>query len=316
EPANIAGYMTSRAQMPIMTNSESILQFGSNAYAKPATALNVLRETVLGRELFDFAFKEYSRRWMFKRPEPADLFRTMEDASGVDLDWFWRSWFYTTDHTDIAVTGVTRYTVDTRDPEIEKGRRRAERDGRALTLSTERNRELPKYVERYPALVDFYNTYDELDVTPRDVRTYEDFLEKRTDEEKAMLGSELRFYVVDLENLGGIPMPVAMDLHFVDGTSRHVRVPAEIWRRNVATVSKLVITEKDVERVVIDPRREIADADESNNVWPPAIGDERMRLNPNRSRRGGSNPMREAREEAEKKKPRSPAATSGADEER
>ena len=316
EPANIAGYMTSSAQMPIMTNSESILQFGANAYAKPATALNVLRETVRGRELFDFAFKEYSRRWMFKRPEPADLFRTMEDASGVDLDWFWRAWFYTTDHTDIAVTGVTRYTIDTRDPEVEKGRRRAKRDGRSLTFSTERNRELPKYVERYPALVDFYNTYDELDVTPRDVRTYESFLEKRSDEEKAMLQSEMRFYVVDLENVGGIPMPVAMDVHFVDGTTEHVRMPAEIWRRNVTSVSRLVIAEKDVERVVIDPRREIADADESNNVWPPAIGDERMRLNPNRSRRGGSNPMREAREETEKMKRRSPAATSGADEER
>ena len=119
--------MTSASQVPIMTNSESILQFGANAYAKPATALNILRETIMGRELFDFAFKEYSRRWMFKRPEPADLFRTMEDASGVDLDWFWRGWFFTTDHTDMALTGATRWTVDTQDPTIEKELDRAER---------------------------------------------------------------------------------------------------------------------------------------------------------------------------------------------
>jgi hypothetical protein len=270
---------------------------------------------VLGRELFDFAFKEYSRRWMFKRPEPADLFRTMEDASGVDLDWFWRGWFYTTDHTDIAITGATRYSVDTRDPEIEKERRRAERDGRAVTMSTERNRDLPKYVEQYPDLVDFYNTYDELDVTPKDVREYERFLADRTDEEKALLRSNLRFYVVELENLGGLPMPVILDVEYTDGTVDHVRVPAEIWRSNVSTVSKLVMSEKDVARIVLDPRRETADADESNNVWPPEMGEKRLRLTPGGGRRrgGGANPMREAQEEAKRMKRRSPAATSGAE---
>ncbi|MEM6674946.1 MAG: M1 family metallopeptidase [Planctomycetota bacterium] len=313
DPENIASYMTSQSQVPIMTNSESILQFGSNAYAKPATALNVLRETVLGRELFDFAFREYSRRWMFKRPEPADLFRTMEDASGVDLDWFWRGWFYTTEHTDLAVTGVTRYTIDTRDPEVEKTRRREERDGRPLTLSTERNRELPKYAERFPALVDFYNSYDALDVTPKDVRDYESFLEGRTDEEKEMLRSNLSFYVVELENLGGLPMPVLFDAHFADGSVEHVRVPAEIWRSNSTTASKLVMSEKELVRVVLDPRRETADANDDNDVWPPEIGARRMQLRPNRDR-SRSNPMREAREETEKIKRRSPSVTSGASE--
>ncbi|MEO1535148.1 MAG: M1 family metallopeptidase, partial [Planctomycetota bacterium] len=128
EPQDITGYMASQRQVPIMTNSESIQQFGANAYAKPATALNILRESVMGREAFDYAFKTYAERWKFKRPEPADLFRTMEDASGVDLDWFWRAWFYTTDHSDLAILGATRYTIDTRDPNVEKGRRRAERD--------------------------------------------------------------------------------------------------------------------------------------------------------------------------------------------
>jgi len=296
EPQNMTRYMTSENSVPIMTNSESIPQFGNNAYGKPATALNVLRETIMGRELFDFAFKEYSRRWMFKRPEPADLFRTMEDASGVDLDWFWRAWFYTTDHTDIAILGATRYTVDTRDPSIENERRREERDGAPLTKSKERNRDLPKYIEQYPELADFYNTYDELEVTDADVQQYMRFVEGLSGDEREMLGSEMRFYVVELENQGGIPMPIILDAHLEDGGTQRVRVPAEIWRMNETTVSKLVITDQDVTRFVLDPQLETADADLSDNVWPPEFGDERLRLFPGRSWRGGSNPMRRARE--------------------
>ena len=124
EPRVIADYMRSRNQVPIMTNSESLLQFGNNAYAKPAAALNVLRETVLGRELFDFAFKEYAQRWKFKRPTPSDFFRTMEDASGTDLDWFWRGWFYTTDAVDVSVDGISEYTISSQNPETEKAWRK------------------------------------------------------------------------------------------------------------------------------------------------------------------------------------------------
>lgn len=299
-PGNMADYMTSSAQVPIMTNSESILQFGNNAYGKPATALNVLRETIMGRELFDFAFKEYSQRWMFKRPEPADLFRTMEDASGVDLDWFWRGWFFTTDHTDIAITGASRWQVDTEDPTIEKELAKAKRDSIPVNLSKERNRDLPKYVERYPHLVDFYNSYDRLDVTEKDIEQYEKFMEKRSGDERDMLGSELRFYVVDLANIGGLPMPVILDAHLADGTKMHVRVPAEVWRSNASTVSKLVITDQDVTKFVLDPRLETADGDLSNNVYPPEFNEGRFKLTPNSSRDRG-NPMREARE-AEKKR--------------
>ena len=303
EPANMTSYMTSSAQMPIMTNSESILQFGNNAYGKPATALNVLRETILGRELFDFAFKEYSTRWMFKRPEPADLFRTMEDASGVDLDWFWRSWFFTTDHTDIAITGATRYTIDTRNPEIEKAERRAERDARPITQSKRRNRDLPKYVEQYPDLVDFYNTFDALAVTDRDVETYEKFMKGLSDEEREMLGSDARFYVVELENRGGIPMPVIIDAHLEGGETFQVRVPAEIWRKNPDQVTKLIMSDKDVTKFVLDPLLETADADTTNNVWPPEMGDEKLRLNKGGGffRGGGSNPMREAQKQKAKR---------------
>ncbi|MEC7232674.1 MAG: M1 family aminopeptidase, partial [Planctomycetota bacterium] len=299
-PQKIAPYMTSSSQMPIMTNSESILQFGANAYAKPATALNILRETIMGRELFDFAFKEYSRRWMFKRPEPADLFRTMEDASGVDLDWFWRGWFFTTDHTDMALTGATRWTVDTQDPTIEKERQRAERDGIPMTLSAERNRELPKYVERFPELVDFYNTYDALDVTQEDVDKYESFAKKRKGDELEILGMETRFYVVDIENLGGLPMPVILDVHYEYGEVEQIRVPAEIWRSNATSIQKLVMTDRDVVRFVLDPRRETADGDLSNNVWPPEMDDRRFRVNGGGSRDRG-NPMRTARDRGKKK---------------
>lgn len=129
---------------PIMTNSESVIALGPNAYAKPATAFNILRETILGRELFDFAFKTYSERWKFKRPMPADFFRTMEDASGVDLDWFWRGWFYTTDHTDIAIEGVRLFNIDTMNPDVEKTVARQGRASEPVTLSTQRNKALPK----------------------------------------------------------------------------------------------------------------------------------------------------------------------------
>ncbi|PTB87087.1 aminopeptidase, partial [Pseudidiomarina aestuarii] len=103
EARGIIDYMKSTNQVPIMTQSDSVLNLGPNAYTKPAVALNILREVIMGRELFDYAFKEYARRWMFKRPTPADFFRTMEEASGVDLDWFWRGWFYSTDHVDISL---------------------------------------------------------------------------------------------------------------------------------------------------------------------------------------------------------------------
>ena len=302
----MTGYMVSEAQVPIMTNSESILQFGNNAYGKPATALNVLRETVMGRELFDFAFKEYSRRWMFKRPEPADLFRTLEDASGVDLDWFWRGWFYSTDHTDLALTGVTRYRIDSEDPEREKARRREARDAEPMTLSEARNRDLPKYVEAYPDLVDFYNTYDELDVTPADVRRYEKLMEGRDEAQAELMGSPLNFYVVDVENQGGLVMPVLLDLEYADGSKESLRIPAEIWRSNEASVSKLVLSEKELRRVVLDPNLETADADLSDNVWPPEMDERTFRLKPQTRRGSGPNPMRDARKEAQRMKRRSP----------
>ena len=311
EPRNIVDYMTSERQVPIMTNSESLLQFGSNAYAKPATALNVLRETVMGRELFDFAFKEYSNRWQFKRPEPADLFRTMEDASAVDLDWFWNGWFYTTDHTDISIASLTRYQVDTRDPEVEKSLAKARRDGRPETLSQRRNANLPKRTEAYPALADFYNTYDALDVRESDIESYERLIEGLSEQERELLDSRLNFYVVELENVGGLVMPVILGIDYEDGSREEIRIPAELWRSNAGTVKKLIPTPKVIASLHLDPNEETADGDTYNNHYPRRTEEKRIRL----TRRGGrdKNPMQLEREELEKAKKRAAEAAAKKD---
>jgi hypothetical protein len=292
EPRNIVGYMASENQVPIMTNSESLLQFGNNAYAKPATALNVLRETVLGRELFDFAFKKYARRWKFRRPQPADFFRTMEDASGIDLDWFWRGWFYSTDHVDIGLTGIREFSVDTLNPEIEKALDREERDSVPESLSEQRDKDLAQLTDALPELKDFYNDYDKLDVTEKDKKWYQRALKRLSDEEKELLKTTKKFYVIDLENVGGLVMPVILQLHYADGSKQELRIPAEIWRRDWHETSKAVMTDKELVRVVVDPHLETADTDLSNNFYPPKVEKSRFELFKYRRDRG--NPMRDA----------------------
>ena len=279
-----------------MTNSESLLQFGNNAYAKTATALNVLRETVLGRELFDFAFKEYSTRWMFKRPMPADFFRTMEDASGIDLDWFWRGWFYTTAHTDIAIDNLRLFTLENGDPNVEKERLRKERDERPRSLSKQRNKPLPKRIEAHPELKDFYNDYDELDVTEKDREDYENYLKDLEDDEKELLETDNHFYAVDLVNLGGLVMPVVLQIDYDDGTSDELRLPAEIWRRNNKNVSKLIVTEKTIESLTLDPHEETADVDTDNNHFPRKIIPSHFKVTKPKET---DNPMQEKRKEEE-----------------
>lgn len=296
EPRDIVGFMTSPNQVPIMTNSESLLQFGANAYAKPATALNILRETVMGREVFDDAFRVYSRRWMFKRPEPADFFRTMEDASAIDLDWFWRGWFYTTDHVDLSVDNVSVYTIDTQDPSIEKGRLREIAGESPVTRRAEGFAAEPKRTDRYPGLLDFYNSYDPLDVTPRDRRAYDALVGRLGPGEREMLGLGLNFYVLEFSNVGGLVMPIIYEARYTDGTSEEVRIPAEIWRRDNRAVARLHVTEKTIESIVLDPRSETADGDVSNNHWPRRAPESRFRLFQQRVLEG-PNPMREAQEE-------------------
>ena len=299
KPRQITTYMASQNQRPIMTNSESIHQFGNNAYSKPATALNVLRETVLGRELFDFAFKQYANRWKFKRPEPADLFRTMEDASAVDLDWFWRGWFYTTKHVDIGIRSLRVFSIDTHNPDIEKAIEKEKRDDiLARDITEERNQAIEKLVDRYPQLRDFYNEFDALDVTAKDRREYQEFLETLEDDEKELLALREKFYVVDLENVGGLVMPVILKVTFDNGESETIRMPAEIWRRNDRRVSRLILTKHTIRGLEIDPRLESADTDRNNNFWPPKPVESRFKLFKMKEQ---PNPMQELRDEQKSK---------------
>ncbi len=268
EPKLIVPYMRSRTQVPIMTQSDSILQFGNNAYAKPATALNVLRETVLGRELFDYAFKEYARRWRFKRPTPADFFRTMEDASGVDLDWFWRGWFYTTDHVDLSIENLRIYSLDAGDPDQAAKRRRAEKESQPRTLSEERNRDLPKRVDQYPELKDFYDSFDKYQVSDADRAAYQRFLKRLSPRERKLIEQKQYFNVIEIKNVGGLVMPVILEVEYEGGGKEEVRIPAEIWRRNSRETSKLLIRPRPIRSVNLDPRLETADIDRSNNYFP------------------------------------------------
>ena len=303
EAQNIVGYMggdKSRIS-PIMTNSESIWQFGNNAYGKPATALNILRETVMGRELFDYSFKTYSNRWKFKSPEPADFFRSMEDASAVDLDWFWRGWFYTNDHVDISMSDVKWVKLDTQNPEIENMAMKEKRDAGPMNISRIRNKEQIKQTrdERDPDIKDFYTSYDPLDFNILDKEKYQKYYNSLSDEEKAVLNSGKNYYEITFENKGGLVMPIILDMKYKDGSNEIMRIPAEIWKLTNDKVSKVFVTDKEVSEIVLDPFLETADTDRSNNYYPPKQEINRFELFKARSR-GGENPMQKDRRAKEK----------------
>jgi hypothetical protein len=279
EPRVIASYMKSQNQVPIMTNSESVLQFGNNAYAKPTAALIVLRETVLGRELFDFAFREYAQRWKFKRPTPSDFFRTMEDASGTDLDWFWRGWFYTTDAVDVSVDGISEYTIGTKDPEVEKAWQKAQRDAQPISITDQRNKgTLPRRVDAHPELKDFYNEHDDFTVTNKDRNKYNEETEGLEDWEKALLKEGKHLYLVDFSNLGGLVSPLVLEIQLASGKKYIERVPAEVWRYSPKKITKLIITDEPMVGLTQDPYLETADTDVSNNAWPRKATPSRLEL--------------------------------------
>jgi hypothetical protein len=277
-PRTIVPYMRSQNQVPIMTNSESLLQFGNNAYAKPAAALNVLRETILGRELFDFAFKEYAERWKFKRPTPADFFRTMEDASGTDLDWFWRGWFYTTDAVDISVDGITEYTVSSKDPEVEKAWARARKQEEPISITDQRNKGMERRVDRFPELKDFYNENDDFTVTNKDRNKFNETMAGLEDWEKALLKEGKRLYLVDFSNKGGLVMPLIVEITTQSGKKYIERIPAEVWRYSPKKITKLFVTDEPIVSLVQDPYWETADIDVSNNAWPAKAVPSRLEL--------------------------------------
>ncbi|MFN9347567.1 MAG: M1 family metallopeptidase [Planctomycetota bacterium] len=307
EPELIVPYMQSTNQVPIMTNSDSIMQFGPNAYSKPATALNILRETILGRELFDFAFKEYARRWKFKRPMPADFFRTMEDATARDLDWFWRGWFYTTDHVDIALDKIDMYMVDRRTPDEIAADEKAKREAQLPTLSKSRNKELTKRADQFPELKDFYNEYDPRSVTEQQRAAYQKALEQLSEKEKELLANTDRFYRLQFRNVGGLVMPVIVLLTLEDGSTKEIRLPAEAWRVDANLCDTLVVTDQPIVKFELDPYRETADINRDNNHFPPVIEPTRFQLFKSQRRGSEDNPMAQAKrakesQEAQEKK--------------
>lgn len=279
EPRDVVGYMKSANQVPIMTQSDSVLNIGPNAYTKPAAALNILRETILGRELFDFAFKEYATRWKYKRPTPADFFRTMEEASGVDLDWFWRGWFYSTDHVDISLDRVYKLRLDTHNPDIDFNRQRQQELDKPASLTPLRNRAEGKklWVERFADRKDFYDENDRFTVTNKERNTYQAFLKELEPWQRKALqravSEDKNYYVMEFSNLGGLVMPIILELTFTDGSKETQTIPAEIWRRTPKAVKKLIVTAKDkvLSSVSVDPHWETADVDVENNHYPRRI---------------------------------------------
>ena len=291
DPDLIAAYMASSNQVPIMTQSDSAINFGNNAYGKPATALVVLRETILGRELFDEAFRTYAERWMFKRPTPYDFFRTMEEVSGVDLDWFWRGWFYSTDHVDISLDRVVLGTIDTENPRIENARERAEYEAEPQSLTEARNIEegIRFYAQDNPEVRDFYSENDQFIVTNRARERYESMREGLEEYQRELMDSDTRIYYLDFTNEGGVVMPIILEFTFANGSTELVRIPAEVWRFNPHQITWTYTTDREVVSVELDPLWETADADRSDNYFPPRIEPTRLELY--RSSGSRSNPM-------------------------
>jgi len=247
---------------PIMSNSESIRQFGNNAYGKPAAGLNILRETIMGRELFDYAFKTYANRWKFKHPTPDDFFRTMEDASAVDLDWFWRGWFFSTDYTDIGIKEVKRFFVTDEAPKdvatIKPGRsKRLNSVGPKVYMVAEGSPDFK------PNMKKAFNS--------KNIKPLDDYLQANfSADERAKLAEPKYFYQVTFDKPGGLVMPIIVELTFEDGTKENQAFPAQIWRLNDAEVTRTFATQKMISKIVLDPKAETADVDTTNNTWPAA----------------------------------------------
>jgi hypothetical protein len=259
DPSKIVRYMSGSQDFisPIMSNPENVYQLGPNAYGKPATALNILRETVMGKELFDFAFKTYSQRWMFKHPSPEDFFRTMEDASAVDLDWFWRGWFYSTDVVDIGVKEVKQYYV-----------------------SPKPSKEVNELLSRYGMTVEDLNP--SVFMVSEDSEVFDPELkEGKSSDHSTVLAENLEkgqelpayFYEIEFEKPGGIVMPIIVEYSYADGSTERVKYPVQVWRKNDASVRKLLTSEKELIGVTVDPDAETADVNLTNNAWPKKEAD-------------------------------------------
>jgi hypothetical protein len=295
---------------PIMTNSENIVQFGPNAYGKPATGLNILRETIMGRELFDFAFKTYAKRWAFKHPTPADLFRTMEDASAIDLDWFWRGWFFGIDPVDISLDSVKWFKIDA--PSNESAFKKENFKHLGIKRNAE-DKNITFAVDADTSLRDFYyfnRSGDDDEAMFRKMMAAQTNPsippDKATDSLKAKWADK-NFYELSFSNVGGLVMPIILEFTFKDGTKEIDRIPAQIWRKNEEKVKKVFMKDKEVTSIKLDPFKETADINEENNLWPVKELPSKFQLfKGGRFGRGanspGSNPMQKARKAAEEKK--------------
>jgi hypothetical protein len=256
KPAGIVNYMKGDKNLmrPLMTNSEQVIQFGPEQYAKAATALYILRESVMGKDLFDKAFKEYAQRWAFKHPKPADFFRTMEDASAVDLDWFWRGWFYTTDNCDQSIDQVKWFKLRKQTADPEKNVKTKKGD---LTASSGEKK-----------FDSFNNGPEEFSLVETDERFYGEFKSRIDDKAVMAKLQDKNIYEVTLSNKGGLPMPVILEWTYKDGSKEIERIPAEIWRINETKVTKVFVKQKEVVNLVLDPQAEVADINIEDNVFP------------------------------------------------
>ncbi len=273
----------------IMKAADELTQRGYQAYTKPALGLMLLRESILGRELFDFAFKEYGRRWAFKRPTPADFFRTMEDASGVDLDWFWRAWFYGNDHVDMSVESVKIYQLDDGHPEKSKALDREEDNEIPDTPYEAFLKEIETTASQHEHLQDWYYSYDKYEATEKDVEDYEKKIEKLKDWEKRQLEFADFACVVRVRNEGGHPMPLVLDITFEDGSERRIKAPAEIWQSGRTSAKIPFLSSQRISHVELDRDNAFADSDLKNNIFPREIEEGRFKL---KQRKSEPNPMR------------------------
>ena len=249
DPSKIVPYMSGDQSTisPIMSNPENVFQLGPNAYGKPATALNILRETVMGREVFDHAFKTYSHRWMFKHPTPEDFFRTMEDASAVDLDWYWRGWFYTTDFVDMGVKNIKKY-------QVAKKPVTGDLMSKVFLVSSDS--------ESYDPALDGLNPSE----TSKTLKEY--MMDNMTEAERAAVKEPKYFYEITYNSPGGLPMPLIVEYTYADGSVKNITYPPEIWRKNSKEVMMVISSTAELTNVVIDPKMETADIDTTNNSWP------------------------------------------------
>ena len=298
---------------PIMTNSENIIQFGPNAYSKPSTGLNILRETIMGRENFDYAFKEYARRWAFKHPTPADFYRTMEDASAEDLDWFWRGWFYGVEPCDISLDTVKWAVLNTEAATTQSNNGPSTRKVPVAKpilnnfddISKIRNRDDKKIVFETDAdqsLRDFYWKYDRglanVDSTPFEITPPAALADNYTEAERFHLAGNKNMYELTFSNKGGLVMPIIIEWTFKDGTKEIDRIPVQIWRKNENKVIKTFMKDKEVVSILLDPLRETADINTGNNTWPSITTPSKFQLFKGggggrgpRGGAGGGNPM-------------------------